>query len=156
MIETIINTPKVLLSNDSAITYDGISAMTRCTPCCNGGWLGYQNGSPLFKILGNNYTGYYDITWTGTVSSATAGVVALGIYEDGVLIPDTVRPVTVEADGYATIAIVKTKRLCPRGITSISVQSVPSVVTPTDPTTPVETEAPIIVSGTFKIERDNG
>lgn len=82
MIETIINTPKVLLSNDSAITYDGISAMTRCTPCCNGGWLSYQNGSPIFKILGSNYTGYYDAVFTGTISSSVAGTVALGLFED--------------------------------------------------------------------------
>lgn len=77
MIETIINTPKVLLSNDSAITYDGISELSRCTPCCNGGWLSYQNGSPLFKILGNGYTGRYDINFSATISSATAGVVAV-------------------------------------------------------------------------------
>lgn len=74
----------------------------------------------------------------------------------GVLIPDTVRPVTVDADGFATIAITKTKRLCPRGITSISVQAVPSVVTPTEPTTVIETEPPIIVSATFRIKRENG
>ena len=44
-------------------------------------------------------------------------------------------------------------RLCPKGMTSLSVQSVPSVVSPTDPTTPVETEAPIIVAATFNIAR---
>lgn len=156
MIETIINTPKVLLTNSSPLTYDGISALTRCTPCCNGGWLSYQNGSPIFKILGNNYTGYYDAVFTGTISSAVAGTVALGLYEDGVLLPDTVRSVTVDADGLGTIAIVKSLKLCPKGMTSISIQSVPSVVTPSDPTTPIETEAPIVVSGTFRIDRDNG
>ena len=82
MIETIINTPKVLTDNDAAITYDGISELSRCTLCCNGGWLSYQNGSPIFKILGNNYTGRYEINFSGTVSSATAGVVAVGLYED--------------------------------------------------------------------------
>lgn len=72
MIETIINTPKVLASNDSPITYDGISTIGRCTPCCNGGWLSHQNGSPLFKVLGKNYTGRYRVNWSGTISSATA------------------------------------------------------------------------------------
>lgn len=74
----------------------------------------------------------------------------------GVLIPDTVRIVTVEADEFATIPIVKSLKLCPKGMTSISIQSVPSVVTPSDPTTPIETVAPIVVSGTFKLERSNG
>lgn len=156
MIETIINTPKVLLSNSSAVTYDGISALTRCTPCCNGGWLSYQNGSPIFKILGNNYTGYYDAVFTATVSSAEGGTIALGLYEDGVLIPDTVRVVSIEADEFATIPIVKSLKLCPKGMTSISIQSVPSVATPSDPTTAIETVAPIVVSGTFRLERSNG
>lgn len=85
------------------------------------------------------------------------GTIALGLYEDGVLIPDTVRIVTVGADEFATIPIVKTLKLCPKGMTSISIQSVPSVVAPSDPTgTPIETEPPIVISGTFRIERNNG
>lgn len=155
MIETIINTPKVLTDNDAAITYDGISAMTRCTPCCNGGWLSYQNGSPIFKILGNGYTGYYNVSWSGSLSSATAGTVAIGLYEDGVLIPDTVRAVTIDsADDYESVAFNKKLKLCPKVTTSLSVQSVPSVITPSDATAPAITEAPIITSATFSIARE--
>ena len=156
MIETIINTPKVLTDNDSAITYDGISELSRCTLCCNGGWLSYQNGSPIFKILGNNYTGRYEINWSGTISSATAGVVAIGLYEDGVLIPDTVRAVTLATAGDSeSVSLNKKIRLCPRGMTSLSVQSVPSVINPIDSTTPIETQVPIIVSATFNLSRSN-
>ena len=156
MIETIINTPKVLTDNDSAITYDGISELSRCTLCCNGGWLSYQNGSPIFKILGNNYTGRYEINWSGTISSATAGVVAIGLYEDGVLIPDTVRAVTLATAGDSeSVSLNKKTRLCPRGMTSLSVQSVPSVINPIDSTTPIETQVPIIVSATFNLSRSN-
>lgn len=155
MIETIINTPKVLTDNDAAITYDGISELTRCTPCCNGGWLSYQNGSPLFKILGNGYTGYYNINFSASVSTATAGVVAIGLYEDGVLIPDTVRAVTIDAaNDYETVSFNKKLKLCPKIATSLSVQSVPSVVTPDDPTTPIVTEIPIITNATFNIARE--
>ena len=82
MIETIINTPKVLTSNASAIVYDGISTLGRCTPCCNGGWLSYQNGSPLFKILDKNYTGRFEVNFSATISSAEAGTVAVGLFED--------------------------------------------------------------------------
>ena len=156
MIETIINTPKVLTDNDAPITYDGISTISRCTPCCNGGWLSYQNGSPLFKIRGGGYTGRYEINFSATVSSATEGVVAIGLYEDGVLIPDTVRAVTIaSADDVATVSFQKILKLCPYLNTSLSVQSVPSIVTPTDPTTPIDTEPPIIVAGTFNIQRNN-
>ena len=156
MIETIINSPKILTDNDAAIIYDGISELSRCTLCCNGGWLSYQNGSPIFKILGNNYTGRYELNWSGTISSATAGVVAIGLYEDGVLIPDTVRAVTLAAAGdLETVSFSKKMKLCPKGMTSLSVQSVPSTVTPTDPTTPIETQAPIIVAATFNLARSN-
>lgn len=155
MIETIINTPKVLTSNDSPIVYDGTSVRTRCAFCSNGGWLDYQNGSPLFKIFGNGYTGYYDIDWSGSISSSTAGTIAIGLYEDGVLIPDTVRAVTIAAaNDYASVSFNKKLRVCPRGTTSLSVQSVPSVVTPDDPTTPIVTEIPIIANATFNIARD--
>lgn len=156
MIETIINTPKILATNSSAIIYDGISELSRCTPCCNGGWLSYQNGSPLFKILGNNYTGRYEVNFSATISSAEAGVVAIGLYEDGVLVPDTVRAVTLAAaDDFETVSFNKELKLCPRGMTSLSVQSVPALATPTEPTTPIETVAPIIVAATFNIARSN-
>ena len=79
-----------------------------------------------------------------------------GLYEDGVLIPDTVRAVTLDAAGdFETVSLNKKMRLCPKGMTSLSVQSVPSVLTPTDPTTPIVTQAPIIVAATFNIARSN-
>lgn len=157
MIETIINTPKILASNSSAVIYDGISTIGRCTPCCNGGFLNYQNGSPLFKILDKNYTGRYEANFSATVSSATAGVVAFGLFEDGVLIPDTVRAVTLAAaDDYETISFNKLLKLCPYSQTSLTVQSVPAVTVPSDATsTPIETEVPIIYSATFNLKKEN-
>lgn len=84
------------------------------------------------------------------------GVVAIGLYEDGVLLPDTVRAVTLAAAGdVASVSFNKKMGLCPRGMTSLSVQSVPSVINPTDPTTPITTQAPIIVSATNNIARNN-
>ena len=82
MIQTIINEPKVLPSNSSPITFDATNIRTRCAYCCNGGWLDYENGNPIFKIFGNNYNGYYNVNFSASVSSATAGVVAIGLYED--------------------------------------------------------------------------
>ena len=156
MIQTIINEPLVLASNSSAITFDETDIRTRCAYCCNGGWLDYQNGSPLFKIFGNGYTGYYDVNFSASISSATAGVVAIGLYEDGILIPDTLRAVTLDAaDDYETISFNKKIRICPRGTSTITIASVPSVVTPTDVTTPIETQTPIITNATFNIKRDN-
>lgn len=156
MIETIINEPLVLTSNSSPLVFDATDVRTRCAYCCNGGWLDYQDGSPIFKMFGNGYTGYYDINFSASVSSATAGVVAIGLYEDGILIPDTVRAITIDAaDDYETISFNKKLRICPRGTSNITVASVPSVITPTDPTTPITTQIPIITNATFNIKRDS-
>lgn len=73
----------------------------------------------------------------------------------GVLIPDTVRAVTLgAADDYATVSFNKKLKLCPRVTTALSIQSVPSVVTPSDVATPIETEIPIITNATFNIARE--
>jgi len=152
MIQTIINEPETLTSNTSPITFDEVDIRTRCATCS--GWLDYQN--PIFKIFGNGYTGYYNVNFSASISSATAGVVAIGLYEDGILIPDTVRAVTLAAaDDYETVAFNKKIRVCPRGTTNITVGAVPSVLTPTDPTTPITTQIPIITNATFNISRSN-
>lgn len=154
MIETIINKPLTLPSNASPITFDETSIRSRCAYCSNGGWLDYQEGTPIFKIFGNGYTGYYDINFSASVSAAEPGVVAVGLFEDGILIPDTIRAVTIAAaDDYETVSFDKKLRVCPRGTTNISVQSVPSVPTPTAPTTPIATTQAIITNATFSISR---
>ena len=156
MIQTIINEPLVLTSNSSPLVFDATNIRTRCAFCCNGGWLDYQDGNPIFKVFGNNYNGYYNVNFSATISSATAGVVAIGLYEDGVLLPDTVRAVTIDAaDDFETISFNRKIRVCPRGTTSLTIASVPSVLTPTDITTPITTEIPIIVDGTFNLSRSN-
>ena len=152
MIETIINEPLALPSNASPITFDETDIQTRCATC--NGWLEYSNGNPNFKIFGNGYTGYYDVEFSASVSTANAGVVAIALFQDGVIIPDTIRATTIDAaDDYETISFDKKLRVCPRGTTNISVQSVPSIPTPTDSTTPISTTQAIITNATFSISR---
>ena len=79
MIETIINEPLALPSNASPITFDETDIRTRCATC--NGWLDYSNGNPNFKIFGNGYTGYYDVEFSASVSTATPGVVAIGLFQ---------------------------------------------------------------------------
>jgi hypothetical protein len=156
MIETIITEPLALRSNASPITFDETDIRTRCAYCNNGGWLDYQDGNPIFKVFGNGYNGYYTANFSASISSATAGVVAIGLYEDGVLLLDTVRAVTIDApNDYETISFNRKIRLCPRGTSSLTIGSVPSVVTPVTPTTPIETEIPIITNATFSLSRSN-
>lgn len=156
MIQTIINEPTPLTSNTSPIVFDTTDLRTRCAFCCNGGWLDYQNGNPIFKLFGNGYTGYYNVNFSASISSATAGVVAIGLFEDGILIPDTVRAVNIAAaNNYESVSFNKKIRVCPRGTTNITVGAVGSVPTPDDPTTPIVTQIPIITNATFNIARTN-
>lgn len=156
MIQTIINEPTPLTSNTSPIVFDTTDLRTRCAFCSNGGWLDYQDGNPIFKLFGNGYTGYYNVNFSGSISSSTPGVVAIGLFEDGILIPDTVRAVTIDAaNDYESIAFNKKIRVCPRGTTNITVGAVGSVPTPNDPTTPIVTQIPIITNATFNIARTN-
>lgn len=156
MIQTIINEPKVLTSNSSPVVFDAVNIITGCTPCSRGGWLDYENGSPIFKILGKGYTGYYNANFSASVSSATPGVVAIGLYEDGVLLPDTVRAVTIAAAGdYETVSFNRKLQVCRCASTNITIASVPSVPTPTDVTTPITTQIPIITNATFNLARTN-
>ena len=81
---------------------------------------------------------------------------AVGLFEDGVLIPDTVRAVTLAAaNDYETISFNKKIRICPRGTSTLTIQSVGTVVTPSDVTTPITTQIPIITNATFNISRSN-
>ena len=74
----------------------------------------------------------------------------------GILIPDTVRAVTIAtADDFETVSFNRKIRVCPRGNTTYTIGSVPSVLTPTTTTTPIETQIPIIVSATFNLSRTN-
>lgn len=156
MIQTIINEPKVLTSNSSPVVFDAVNIITGCTPCSRGGWLDYENGSPIFKILGKNYTGYYNANFSASISSATPGVVAVGLYEDGVLLPDTIRAVTITAAGdYETVSFNRKLQVCRCASTNVTIASVPSVITPTEPTTPIVTQTPIITNATFNLARTN-
>ena len=88
------------------------------------------------------------------MSSATAGVVAFALFNNGEQIPGTLMAETLAAaDDYANIGINKKIKVCCRGNATISVRAVPAVPTPTAPATPVDTEIPIIVSANLSINR---
>ena len=155
MIQTIINEPLILPSNTSPLVFDATDVRTRCAYCCNGGWLDYQDGNPIFKIFGNGYTGYYDVNFSASVSAAEAGIVAFALFEDGVIIPDTIRAVNIAAaDDYEIISFNNKLRVCPRGTTNLSIQSVGSVITPSAPGTSIATTQATITNATFNIKRD--
>ena len=133
MIQSYINTITTLTSNDSSVVFQEDCIRTRS---CQG-------------------NGLYEIDFNATVSSTTAGVLAFALFSNGEEIPGTRMIETIAtADDYANIGVNKKIKVCCNGDANISVRAIPVVLTPSDPTTPIDTvDSPIIASANFSITR---
>lgn len=151
MIQSILEQFTILPSNASVLTFTEDDVRTRKANCCN--WLQHNEGSPLYKILEG---GIYEVSFNANVSSATAGTVALGLYEDGVLIPGTTVIATITTPGdFFNVSFDKLIKVCCRGDASLTVASVPTVLTGTTlPGTPTDTVEPIVQHANFSITKE--
>ena len=149
MIQSFIDSITNLTSNTEGVRFDTDCIRTRS--CSGNGWLCHSEGSANYELTQG---GIYEIDFNATVSSATAGVVAFALFNNGEQIPGTLMAETLAAAGdYANIGINKKIKVCCNGNATISVRAVPAVPTATDPTTPIETEIPIIASANLSIGR---
>lgn len=148
MIQSILEMITVLASNLASIIFTRDDVRTRSANCC--GWLQHNEGSPIYKILQG---GLYEISFNANVTSATAGTVALGLFQDGVLIPGTtVIAEVVTAGDYYNVSFNKLLEICCRGDATLTVASVPNVLTgATAVGTPTVTEIPVIQNANFSI-----
>ena len=151
MIESIQELPVILTNNTSSITFTADDIRTRSANCCNG-WLSHTQGSPLYQLLDG---GYYEISFNTNVSSATPGIVAFGLYQDGVLVPGTTVASTITAAGdVENLKFTKVIRVCCRASTTLTISSVPSFPNVVDlTTTGIDTQTPIIVNANMIIEK---
>ena len=150
MIQSVLESITTLTSNSSPITFTDDDVRTRKANCCN--WLQHNEGSPIYKILEG---GIYEVSFNANVTSATAGTVALGLFQDGILIPGTtVIAEVVTAGDYYNVSFDKLIKICCRGDASLTVASVPNVLTgATLPGTPTVTEIPAIQNANFSITK---
>ena len=148
MIQSFIEMITALTSNSSPVSFINDDVRTRSANCCN--WLQHTEGSPIYKILEG---GLYEVSFNANVTSATAGTVALGLYQDGVLIPGTTVIAEVATAGdYYNVSFDKLIKICCRGDATLTIQSVPNVITgATLPGTPVVTEIPVLQNANFSI-----
>lgn len=148
MIQSVNESIEVLVSNSSAISFSNDDVRSRKANCCN--WLQHAEGSPLYKLLDG---GLYEVSFNANVTSATAGTVAFGLYQDGILIPGTTVIAEVATAGdYYNVSFDKLIKVCCRGDATLTVQSVPNVLTgATLPGTPTVTEIPVIQSANISI-----
>ena len=148
MIESVLEMITALVSNLASIIFPIDTVRTRSANCCN--WLQHDTGSPIYKILEG---GLYEVSFNANVTSATAGTVALGLYQDGVLVPGTTVIAEVATAGdYYNVSFDKLLKICCRGDATLSVASVPNVVTGAAlPGTATVTEIPVIQNANFSI-----
>jgi hypothetical protein len=148
MIQSFLETITTLIGNNSAISFTNDDVRSRKANCCN--WLQHTEGSPLYKLLDG---GLYEVSFNANVTSATAGTVAFGLYQDGILIPGTTVIAEVATAGdYYNVSFDKLIKVCCRGDVTLTVQSVPNVLTgATLPGTPTVTEIPVIQSANISI-----
>ena len=150
MIQSILEPITALTSNSSPITFTDDDVRTRKANCCN--WLQHNEGSPIYKILEG---GLYEVSFNANVTSATAGTVALGLFQDGILIPGTtVIAEVVTAGNYYNVSFDKLIKICCRGDASLTIASVPSVLTgATLPGTATVTEIPVLQNANVSITK---
>lgn len=151
MIQSVLEPITVLTSNTSTITFTDDDVRSRRANCC--GWLQHSEGSPIYKILEG---GIYEVSFNANVTSATAGTVALGLFQDGILIPGTtVLAEVVTAGDYYNVSFDKLIKICCRGDASLTIASVPNVLTGAAlPGTPVVTEIPVVQNANLIITKE--
>lgn len=150
MIQSFINSVQNLTSNDASVVFQKDCIRTNS---CQGyrSWLCHNEGSANYDVIEG---GIYPISFNASISSATAGVVAFALFNNGEMIPGTLMVETLAAAGdYANISINKELKVCCKGNANISVRAVSTVPTPTAPTTPIVTQIPIIVNANLIIDR---
>lgn len=150
MIQSFINVPVALTSNTASVVFQRDDLRTNS--CCGyRSWLCHNEGSANYDLTQG---GIYKISFNATVSSATAGIVAFALFNNGEQIPGTLMVETISTAGdYANIGIDKEVRVCCNGNTNISVRAVAFVPQATSPATPVATQVPIVGNANLVIDR---
>ena len=148
MIQSVNEMIQILTSNSSTLSFVNDDVRTRGASCC--GFLQHDEGAPLYKILDG---GIYEVSFNANVTSATAGTVALGLFQDGILIPGTTVIAEVATAGdYYNVSFDKLIKICCRGDATLTIASVPSVLTgATLPGTATVTEIPVVQNANLSI-----
>ena len=148
MIQSVNEQIQILTSNSSTLSFVNDDVRSRNANCC--GFLQHDEGTPLYKLLDG---GVYEISFNANITSATAGTVALGLFQDGILIPGTTVIAEVATAGdYYNVSFDKLIKICCKGDATLTVASVPNVLTgATLPGTPTVTEIPVIQNANLSI-----
>lgn len=150
MIQSVQEQALILTSNTSPVTFENDDLRTRSASCCN--WLQHAENSPIYKILEG---GIYEVTLNANITSLTAGIVALALFQDGIVVPGTTVISNITAPGdYENVSFDKKIKVCCKANTTLTVASIPSVpVYSGIPPVTTDTEIPIITNANFSITK---
>ena len=150
MIQSVLEPITTLSSNSSPISFTNDDIRTRSASCA--GWLQHSEGSPIYKIIEG---GLYKVSFNANVTSSVAGTIALGLFQDGILVPGTTMLAQITTTGdYVNISFDKLIKVCCRGNATLTIASIPSVLTgDTTPGTTTVTEVPVVQNANFIITK---
>lgn len=151
VIQAVNENETTLTSNIASLPFSTVDLRTRSAINCNG-WMNHNEGSALFSVLEG---GIYEVTFNANITSATAGVVGLALFADGVEIIGTeVNTPVATAGEYSNVGFNKKIRVCCKGTVNLAINSVPTI-TYSGAGTPVitDTQIPIIKNANINIER---
>ena len=147
MIQSVQEQELILTSNTAPITFADTDLRTGSANCFNG-WLNHNEGSAQFNIVAG---GIYEIDFDANITSATDGLVALGIYADGVKLNGAeANSVLAVAGDYHNVSIHKYIRVCGRGSVTVTINSVPTI---TYNNVATATQIPIVKNANISIKR---
>ena len=147
MIQSVQEQELVLSSNTAPISFSDTDLRTGSANCFNG-WLNHNEGSAQFNLVAG---GIYEIDFNANVTSATVGMVGLGLYVDGIKLNGGEADTIVATAGeYNNVSIKKYIRVCGRGSVTVSVNSVPTI---TYGEVITDTEIPTIKNANIIIRR---
>ena len=141
-INSVQDTAVTLANNSANIVFSSDVVRTRSANCC--GWLNHTAGSTQYQIT---HPGIYEVLFNANVTSATAGVVALGIKSNGELLSGTEMDYTVAtANAYGNVSCSRQIRICCNGSATLTVGSLQTSETTT-------TQVPTIKNASFIIKK---
>ena len=148
VIEGVQEQPITLDSNTASISFANTDVRCRSAQNCRV-WLNHNDGSGLYSIIAG---GYYDVSFGTLITSATPGIVAVGLFADGVYIEGTRREANIATAGeWASVSFDKELSICGMGNVGLTVKSLP---TSTYDGTITDTQIPTVRSANIKIKRD--
>lgn len=147
MIQATNENIQVLTTNTSDVKFSDVTLRTQSANCQNG-WLGYNQGEAQFNIVAG---GIYEINFNANITSATTGIVSLGLFANGnQLIGTEMNEEITTANNWKNISMNRKIRVCARGNATLVIKSITSVIVNGVSTA---TQIPNIKNANISIER---